>query len=164
LSTPLAKNMTHAKVEFSHSLFAIRRVESVTIMKTELKLIRQKLLSKLLIMKIHEKILLSAFKNLIYWPVIGFLDGTSKYCQNKNVKNEDLLSMQTRAKYSYMDSTGHLTRSTTACINNNYYCYWFCLATKPTTTKNKKVKHCQIIFKINFNWYSEKRNIPFENI
>lgn len=100
----------------------------------------------------------------MYRPVTGFLGGTSKYCQNKNVKNVDLLSTHTRAKYSYMDSTGHLTRSTTACINNNYYCYWFCLAAKPTTTKNKKVEHCQIMFKINFNWYSKKHNIPLKNL
>lgn len=89
----------------------------------------------------------------------------------KTKRTRDLLSAQTRAKSSYWGSTGHLSLSMTACINNNYYCYWFCLATKPINIyiyihncgkeKKKKIKHCQIIFKINLDddESSEKHNI-----
>lgn len=36
-----------------------------------------------------KQIMLSAFEN---WMVMGYLGGTSENCQNKNVRNADLLS------------------------------------------------------------------------
>lgn len=68
----------------------------VTIMKIYLKLICQKLLSVLLNLKKHKQIMLSVFEN---WMVMGYLGGTSEYCQNKNVRHVYLLSTQARAKF-----------------------------------------------------------------
>lgn len=44
----------------------------------------------------HKQIMLSVFEN---WMEMGYLGGTSKYCQNKNVRHIYLLSTQARAKF-----------------------------------------------------------------
>lgn len=95
---------------------------------------------------------------------MGSHGGTSKYCQNKKVKNSVFLSTCTRAKFLCVHLYGE-SYTQRDSLNKQLLLLLLLVLfgheANNNLRKKKKIEHCQITFKINPNEYSKIFNTYF---